>query len=207
MLGKKWNHRRFVTENLWSKCEGWQGVEKKEISVWKNSHILIYVDKLKKLIDLHVNHKFRGGLLGVILIVTTASMKITTAEECTSSGNSLPLLVHIITTAVRITVGSNTPWYVFEWYFEFYHQVCGIYLVILRSLFLCRTVVYEWEQWMKQTVSSNIIKNNNTSDLSITRFTTWSSKNVWELYLTLSLGPPFIAQGVLFYKIRIMIIE
>ena len=31
-------------------------------------------------------------------------MKITTAEEYTSSGNSLPLLVHIITTAVRITV-------------------------------------------------------------------------------------------------------
>ena len=37
---------------------------------------------------------------------------------------------------------------------------------------------------MKQTVSSNIIKNNNTSDLSITRFTTWSSMNVWELYIS-----------------------
>ena len=54
--------------------------------------------------DLLGNHKFRGGLLGITLTVTTASMKITTAEECTSSGNSLPLLVHIITTAVRIIV-------------------------------------------------------------------------------------------------------
>ena len=54
--------------------------------------------------DLLRNHKFRGGLLGITLIVTTANTKITTAEECTSSGNSLPLLVHIITTAVRITV-------------------------------------------------------------------------------------------------------
>jgi hypothetical protein len=77
---------------------------KKEISVWKNSYILIFVDYLKKLIDLHVNHKFRGGLMGIVLSVTTASMEITTAEECTSSGNSLPLLVHIITTAVRITI-------------------------------------------------------------------------------------------------------
>ena len=67
-------------------------------------YILSDADKLKKLKDLLRNHKFRGGLLGIILIVTTASMKITTAEECTSSGNTLPLLVHIITTAVRITV-------------------------------------------------------------------------------------------------------
>jgi hypothetical protein len=59
--------------------------------------------KLKKLKDLLRNHKFWGGLLGIILIVTTDSIKITTAKECTSSGNTLPLLVHIITTAVRIT--------------------------------------------------------------------------------------------------------
>ena len=61
-------------------------------------------DYLKKLIDLHINHKFRGGLLGIILIVTTASSDITTAEECTCSGNSLPLQVHIITTATQITI-------------------------------------------------------------------------------------------------------
>ena len=87
--------------------KSYASVWKKEISVWKNSHILIYVDYLKKFIDLHVNHKFRGGLLGTILIVTTTSMEITTAEECTSSGNSLPLLVHIITTAVRITISKR----------------------------------------------------------------------------------------------------
>ena len=64
----------------------------------------MFIDGLKKLIDLHINHKFRGGLLGIILTVITASMEITTAEEYTSSGNTLPLLVHIITTTVRITI-------------------------------------------------------------------------------------------------------
>ena len=29
-------------------------------------------------------------------------------------------------------------------YFEWYHQVCGIYLAILRSMFVNGTVVYEW---------------------------------------------------------------
>ena len=67
-------------------------------------YILSDADKLKKFKDLLRNHKFRGGLLGITLTVTTASMKITSAEECTSSGNSLPLLVHIITTAIGITV-------------------------------------------------------------------------------------------------------
>ena len=67
----------------------------------------MYIDYLKKLIDLLINHKFRGGLLGIILIVTTASMEIATAEECTSSGNSLPLLVHIITTAIRIIISKH----------------------------------------------------------------------------------------------------
>ena len=43
-------------------------------------------------------------MLGIILTFTMTTMKITTAEECTSSGNSLPLLVHIITTAIGITV-------------------------------------------------------------------------------------------------------
>jgi hypothetical protein len=62
------------------------------------------VDYLKKLIDCHINHKFRGGLLGIILLVTTASMEVTTDEECTCSGNSLPLQVHNITTAVKITI-------------------------------------------------------------------------------------------------------
>ena len=74
------------------------------MNVWKNSLILIYVVYLKKLIDLNGNHKFRGGLLGIILLVTTASMDITTAEECTCNGNSLPLQVHIITTAAKITI-------------------------------------------------------------------------------------------------------
>ena len=46
-----------------------------------------YVDYLKKLVDLLLNHKFRGGLLGIILTVTTASEDIATAEECTCSGN------------------------------------------------------------------------------------------------------------------------
>ena len=64
----------------------------------------MFIDYLKKLIDLHVNHKFRGGLLGIILLVTTASMEVTTDKECTCSGNSLPLQVHIITTAARITI-------------------------------------------------------------------------------------------------------
>ena len=54
--------------------------------------------RLKKLIDLQRNHKFRGGLLGIKLTVTTDRLVEDTAEECTSSGNSLPLLVHIITT-------------------------------------------------------------------------------------------------------------
>ena len=61
-------------------------------------------DNLKKLIDLHSNHKFRGELLGIILTVTTAKHGRSTAEECTNNGNSLPLLVHIVTTAVRIIV-------------------------------------------------------------------------------------------------------
>ena len=74
------------------------------MNVWKNSFILIYVVYLKKLIDLNGNHKFRGGLLGIILLVTTASMDITTAEECTCSGNSLPMQVHNITTAAKITI-------------------------------------------------------------------------------------------------------
>ena len=56
----------------------------------------MFIVDLKKLIDLHINHKFRGGLLGIILTVTTASVDITTAEECTCSGNTLPLLVHIL---------------------------------------------------------------------------------------------------------------
>ena len=77
------------------------------MNVWKNSLILIYVVYLKKLIDLNGNHKFRGGLLGIILLVTKASMEVTTAEECTSSGNSLPLLEHIITTAIRITISKR----------------------------------------------------------------------------------------------------
>ena len=67
----------------------------------------MFIDHLKKLIDLHINHKFRGGLLGIILTVITASMDITTAEECTCSGNLLPLQVHIITTAIRITISKR----------------------------------------------------------------------------------------------------
>ena len=50
---------------------------------------------LEKLIDLHRNHKFRGGLLGIKWLPRIA-LKITTAEECTNSGNTLPLLVHIL---------------------------------------------------------------------------------------------------------------
>jgi hypothetical protein len=34
---------------------------------------------LKKLVDLFVNHKFRGGLLGIIITVTTASEEVATA--------------------------------------------------------------------------------------------------------------------------------
>ena len=55
-----------------------------------------FVDYLKKLVDLLINHKFRGGLLGIILTVTTASEDVTTAEDCTYSGNSLPLQEHIL---------------------------------------------------------------------------------------------------------------
>ena len=60
-----------------------------------------YVDYLKKLVDFLINHKFRGGLLGIILTVTTASEVITTAENCTCSGNSLPLQEHILPLLIR----------------------------------------------------------------------------------------------------------
>ena len=55
-----------------------------------------YIDYLKKLVDLPINHKCRGGLLGIILTVTTASEDVTTAEDCTCSGNSLPLQEQIL---------------------------------------------------------------------------------------------------------------
>ena len=44
------------------------------------------------------NHRLalKVGVLGIILTATTASEDITTAEECTCSGNSLPLQVHIL---------------------------------------------------------------------------------------------------------------
>jgi hypothetical protein len=50
-----------------------------KISVWKNSHILRFNAYLKKLVDLPINHKFRGGLLGIIITVTTASEEVATA--------------------------------------------------------------------------------------------------------------------------------
>ena len=56
----------------------------------------MFAEYLKKLIDLFINHKFRGGLLGIILTDTTASEDVTTAEECTCSGNSLPLQEQIL---------------------------------------------------------------------------------------------------------------
>ena len=55
-----------------------------------------YIVYLKKLVDLSINHKFRGGLLGIILTVTTASEEVTTAEDYACSGNSLPLQEHIL---------------------------------------------------------------------------------------------------------------
>ena len=55
-----------------------------------------YIVYLKKLVDLPINHKFRGGLLGIILTVTTASEEVTTAEDCACSGNALPLQEHIL---------------------------------------------------------------------------------------------------------------
>ena len=67
-----------------------------KISVWKNSHILRFIVYLKKLFDLPVNHKFRGGLFGIILTVTTASDEVTTAGDCACSGNSLPLQEQIL---------------------------------------------------------------------------------------------------------------
>jgi hypothetical protein len=36
---------------------------------------------LKKLVDLPINHKFRGGLLGIIITVTMASEEVTTARR------------------------------------------------------------------------------------------------------------------------------
>ena len=50
-----------------------------------------YIVYLKKLVDLPINHKFRGGLLGITLTVTTAIEEVTTDEGCACSGNSLPL--------------------------------------------------------------------------------------------------------------------
>jgi hypothetical protein len=44
------------------------------------------------------------SVLGIMLTVTTVKYVEDTAEECTSSGNTLPLIVHIITTAYRIIV-------------------------------------------------------------------------------------------------------
>ena len=38
-----------------------------------------------------LNHKFRGGLLGIILTVTMVNEEVTTDEDCACSGNSLPL--------------------------------------------------------------------------------------------------------------------
>ena len=52
-----------------------------------------------------INHKFRGGLLGIILSVTTASEDITTAEDCACSGNSLPLQVQssaVVTSSLAV---------------------------------------------------------------------------------------------------------
>ena len=77
-------------------CESCKRFKCKKISVWKNSHILNIIVYLKKLVDLSINHKFRGGLLGIILIVTTASEEVTTAEDCACSGNSLPLQEQIL---------------------------------------------------------------------------------------------------------------
>jgi hypothetical protein len=48
---------------------------------------------------------FLGGrsnlVLGIILTVTTASEDVTTAEDCTCSGNSLPLQEHILPLLIR----------------------------------------------------------------------------------------------------------
>ena len=44
------------------------------------------INHLKKLIDLHRNHKFRGGLLGIKQLPLIA-LKITTVTKYTNSGN------------------------------------------------------------------------------------------------------------------------
>ena len=77
-------------------CESFKRFKFKKISVWKNSHILNMIVYLKKLVDLSINHKFRGGLLGIIHIVTTVSEEVTTAKDCACSGNSLPLQEQIL---------------------------------------------------------------------------------------------------------------
>ena len=43
-------------------------------------------------------------MLGIILTVTTTSEDVTTAEDCTCSGNSLPLQEHILPLLIYLTV-------------------------------------------------------------------------------------------------------
>ena len=58
----------------------------------------MFIDRLTKLSDFITNHKFRGGLLGIIQ-VTTASEDVTTARRMHLQWKPLPLQVHTITTA------------------------------------------------------------------------------------------------------------
>jgi hypothetical protein len=59
---------------------------------------------LKKLVDLPINHKFRGGLLGIIITVTTASEEVTTARRLCFQWKHITTARTNITTAYFITV-------------------------------------------------------------------------------------------------------
>ena len=64
----------------------------------------MFTEYLKKLIDLQINHKFRGGLLGIILSVTTASEDITTARRLYLQWKLITTARTNITTAHLLTV-------------------------------------------------------------------------------------------------------